>query len=413
MKKSFLPKPILGLTLVAAGFLAGMLWRPFKQLAELPSATASRIPVAAARSSTNPAPSTGNAFHWSQVESADYQTYIANLRAIGCPEQTVRDIIVADLNQLFAPRYAALSKTAPELNWWRHFNKRKPVRAELTAQLRELDNEKKALLERLLGGNVLVDFSFADSTVVTLREQNVLAFLPESKRNAVREVASRYRALEEWGETQWKGLPTDESDAKRKGLADARSHELAAFLTPEELREFDLRNSKTSNTLREQYGLANLTEEEFRKLYDLRRDFEQRNPEPKREDWTTLDAGLATALGAERFAEIQRQSDAMWRAMQTIAADHGLTTDGLQQAYGVEREFSEKMVQAVGRMFADPDQNTQPLRDLSAEMEGRLIAVLGEAAVRHLDRLGVLPRLVIQDDGNRKNYSFSFGAFGE
>lgn len=35
-------------------------------------------------------------FQWSQLESANYATYISNLRAVGCPEQTVRDIITAD-----------------------------------------------------------------------------------------------------------------------------------------------------------------------------------------------------------------------------------------------------------------------------------------------------------------------------
>src|SRR3569623_2104048 len=35
---------------------------------------------------------------WSHVESPDYATYIANLRSIGCPEQTIRDIIIADVN---------------------------------------------------------------------------------------------------------------------------------------------------------------------------------------------------------------------------------------------------------------------------------------------------------------------------
>src|SRR5437868_6638046 len=33
-----------------------------------------------------------NQFHWSQIESSDYRAYIANLRAIGCPEPTIRDI---------------------------------------------------------------------------------------------------------------------------------------------------------------------------------------------------------------------------------------------------------------------------------------------------------------------------------
>jgi hypothetical protein len=43
-------------------------------------------------------------FRWSQLESTNYRTYMANLRAIGCPEQTIRDIVVADVHTLYAMR---------------------------------------------------------------------------------------------------------------------------------------------------------------------------------------------------------------------------------------------------------------------------------------------------------------------
>ncbi len=43
-------------------------------------------------------------FNWSQLESTNYRTYIANLESIGCPAQTIRDIIVADVDSLYAPR---------------------------------------------------------------------------------------------------------------------------------------------------------------------------------------------------------------------------------------------------------------------------------------------------------------------
>src|SRR5687767_6195122 len=49
-----------------------------------------------------------NDFHWGSVESDDYREYIANLRAIGCPEETIRDIIIADVNKLYAGRIASL-----------------------------------------------------------------------------------------------------------------------------------------------------------------------------------------------------------------------------------------------------------------------------------------------------------------
>ena len=46
-------------------------------------------------------------FSWSELESPDYAKYIANLRDIACPEQTIRDIIIADVNALYARRQAS------------------------------------------------------------------------------------------------------------------------------------------------------------------------------------------------------------------------------------------------------------------------------------------------------------------
>jgi hypothetical protein len=74
-------------------------------------------------------------FHWSQIESADYPSYIANLRAIGCPEQTIRDIITADVDSsLYAARRQPLeeSRAAHPLAGW----------LEAEARLRELSNEE-------------------------------------------------------------------------------------------------------------------------------------------------------------------------------------------------------------------------------------------------------------------------------
>jgi hypothetical protein len=41
-------------------------------------------------------------FSWRRLESDDYRTFVANLRGIECPEQTIEDIICADVHALFA-----------------------------------------------------------------------------------------------------------------------------------------------------------------------------------------------------------------------------------------------------------------------------------------------------------------------
>jgi hypothetical protein len=75
---------------------------PAGRVERLPAASAAE-PVGKADLSRVPevAPTqVPTAFHWSQLESTNYQSYIANLRAVGCPEQTIRDIIAADLSSL-------------------------------------------------------------------------------------------------------------------------------------------------------------------------------------------------------------------------------------------------------------------------------------------------------------------------
>src|SRR5580765_4819249 len=83
-------------------------------------------------------------FTWVEIESADFPTYIANLRAIGCPEATIRDIIVAEVNQLFARRRATEVVTA-EQKWWRS-EPDPAVTQAASEKLQALDAERRTLL---------------------------------------------------------------------------------------------------------------------------------------------------------------------------------------------------------------------------------------------------------------------------
>ena len=77
-------------------------------------------------------------FQWSALESADYPTYRANLRKIGCPEQTIRDILSADIIALYAQKRAALDAKGSDPLY-------------LCRALSALQEEENLLLNRLLG----------------------------------------------------------------------------------------------------------------------------------------------------------------------------------------------------------------------------------------------------------------------
>ena len=64
----------------------------------------------------DPLPTATQPFHWSQIESSDYRTYISNLREIGCPELTIRDIITADVDALYTQKRGQLQERESHLN---------------------------------------------------------------------------------------------------------------------------------------------------------------------------------------------------------------------------------------------------------------------------------------------------------
>src|SRR6185369_1114568 len=59
-----------------------------------------------------------NAFQWGQLESEDYRTYINRLRSIGCPEETIRDLIIADLEKLMAPDVQSVEGKKEPPKYW-------------------------------------------------------------------------------------------------------------------------------------------------------------------------------------------------------------------------------------------------------------------------------------------------------
>jgi hypothetical protein len=88
-------------------------------------------------------------FQWKQLESESYDTYIARLREIGCPEDTIKSIIAGELRAEAADRRAELERKILRSSDW------SPPpgvsRQEyLAAQLRKLEREMDLTADNLL-----------------------------------------------------------------------------------------------------------------------------------------------------------------------------------------------------------------------------------------------------------------------
>jgi len=252
-----------------------------KRQPPLPGATLQ--PAAAARAAP---------FDWRQVESEDYKQYLANLRAIGCPEKTIKDIITADVNDLFASRMAAVTRT----NQYRYWRRETVSRSEeQQQQLRDLYAQKQELLKALgVGTSDFTDLlgqAFRDK----FEEDDLqLAFLPEAKRQQAKEVLFQQAQQE----------VADGDSAERHDAREQQTQaSLQALLTPEEFREYELRCSMDANMLRGVLDPVALTEQEFRAVFDSWRSLKAYSPgTPEYQAAQQLsENSLQQLLGPDRF----------------------------------------------------------------------------------------------------------------
>ena len=272
-------------------------------------------PAAAATPTPTPAPRT-TPFHWRNVESSDYGKYIANLRAIGCPEQTIRDIVIADVNKLFVARRAERITGGRVPPYWQTVESLPAAAgARIQQQLLELDREKTSLIRDLLGVDLATELRKSREGVTY--PENRHGFLSEEKQDLVSAV--REEMNEKWALLQpsasREGKTPDEISAELRKLNEDRLARLAQILTPEELREHELQTSWTAINLRNQLAAFQPSSAEFTAVYDLQKAFDDayvhyygsRNDEPalqrKELAQQQLEAQIRSQLGEQRYAD--------------------------------------------------------------------------------------------------------------
>lgn len=288
-------------------------------------------------------------FSWHDLESPDYPIYIANLRAIGCPEQTIKDIIIADVNSLYSRRLATELVT-PEQQWWRS-EPDTNVMEVAAEKARDLDDERRALLSRLLGSNWeagdLVNLPRPSKPGVVL-DGPVLGTLSTETKQSLQDINARSEArLQAYlAEQRQDGKPPDPVQLAK--LRQETRQELASVLAPAQLEEYLLRYSEDANSLRAEFGQLqyfNPTPEEFRAVFRATDNIDQQiqlladSTDPASiQARASLEAqkqdAIKTALGAGRYADYQMLHDPLYRQA-VAAADAAGTPEAARTMYQV------------------------------------------------------------------------------
>lgn len=287
-------------------------------------------------------------FSWRELESEDYATYVANLRDIACPEQTIRDIIIADVNALFARRRAQEILT-PAQQWWRTELDTNVLQAAILKS-RELELQRRDLLTRLLGTNWesgdLVSLPRPSHEGVAL-DGPVLGVLPTETKQAIEDVNTRSTdRLQTYLDAQKAAGKTPDPVELAK-LRQQTRDDLAKILSPAQLQEFLLRYSQDANDLRADLGqlrFFNVSSNEFLALFHATDPYDQQiellsgndpNTVAQRNALETArENAIKAALGSDRYEEYRDLQDPLYRQSMAQAIDAG-TPEAVSTIYEI------------------------------------------------------------------------------
>jgi len=340
--------------------------------------------------------------NWRMIESTNYQAYIANLRAIDCPEETVRDIILTDVAKLYAKRRAAIRAQAQPYKFWQTGDAWENGPAKdpaIRKQLQALDAEQRELVRALLGVNLQTEMSKlwnGDD-----EQERMYGFLPAEKRQRVLDLQTKYEELEQEIYSNSKGVLLDEDQEKFKNLQKQKEAELAGLLSPEEFEEFDLRNSSTANALRAQMSGFQPSEEEFRKIFHLQKvfdnDFNQAfdstddnqldvKARAQQSAQEALNAEVKKTLGDKRYAEWVRGQDADYKALLQVSDRFELPKETAGRVYDMKQEAERQKQKLDETPSLSPDQRNAALAAIARETQKSVAAAMGDQVFRAYQR---------------------------
>jgi hypothetical protein len=329
----------------------------------------------------------GNEFTWRKLEAKDFKIYIANLRAADCPEETIRDIITAEVNKLYASRIRAVRQgnQPPSEYWQTGRNAWDPKKYyEQQKQIRAIEKEKSSWLVDLLGMDPNAELT-RENQSVDYWERGV-QFLPEDKREAALEIQMKYMQREQ--EIHRGGVIDDEDRKRIRELYQQRLAELGAILTPQELSEYDIRASQVASQLRYDLELFKPSEDEFRKIFAFRKareedlahvyDQEDKAGRERREKAVKeTDDQIRELLGEERFALYKRSPDWNYRELVRVAERMELPRENVDKVYNMKKIVEDTASGIRSNKELTQEQQTEALKSLREETEKTITDALG------------------------------------
>ena len=324
---------------------------------------------------------------WSALQSDDLRTLVARLRAAGFPASIVRAVVTAQVDTHFNARMKALVRVVENTPFWKPTPANSFYNPKFFEEMNQASRERSTLLRQLFGD----DFFASPGLDPTTEQRRQFGDLSKSKIDLVQRINDDYAEMLSQVRAATNGITLPEDRAKMALLEREKHADLAAILTPQELEDYEMRNSPITSRLRPALALINATEDEFRTIYRLQQRFnDQLNPTggiftsdmvKQRDDaQTQIAAQLKSAFGEARTAEFLRAQEYEFQSLAQLAQRENLPLDAAVRAYDLRTSTSEES----GRIFDDKnlttDQKRAAMQTLAQNAKAQLIGTLGPNA---------------------------------
>ncbi len=327
-------------------------------------------------------------FEWNDIESDNYPLFIKNLRDIGCPERTIRDIIVADVNELYE-RKKITDVVTPDQQWWKSEPDLNTLEAAGERQ-QELEKERRVLLTELLGPNWDAD-TLVPPLPIAGRSLDgpILGTLESGVKAELRQMETKHdQQLHDYLESRQKAK-TEPDPAELARLRQALRDDLAKILTPPQLEEYQLRYSNTADTLRKDLRGFGATPDEFRAIFRARDQIDQEialhltGDDPavarrRKELEDIREATLKQTLGPERYPLYQFTQNPLFRQAQLSAEKAGAPPEMVLPLFEVNQAIAREQERIRNAPNLSPAEQAAALFEVTASQEDSLRKLLGE-----------------------------------
>jgi hypothetical protein len=323
-----------------------------------------------------------SSFDWRNLPTNDYVKYIASLREIGCPDKTIQEIIIADIEERF--RQEAMDVLAAQ-KFWVTGSQTFDASRSLRARLLEIDRKKSQLVEQLLGLQWQQDAYLA--WVFDPLAELKLGFLDERKAMAVLHamnlLAERSAAMKK--ATGGILLPEQEMELERM------IKEIESELGPANTEEINLR---TLSEMVFPFGIpgGEVSGAELRQIVKLNaKDFNAFRLLASLDGPPSFGISTGTMpnptedvvkglLGDRRYMAYLRSMDVQFQISCVIARDFGLSQEKALEIYNLKENAEVQWQRLSSQVFNSPAERDQAYQAVSKSAESRVRSILGETA---------------------------------